>query len=204
MVGKPRRESVKVAMKTSPRISKRHQDDPGGPTSSASTSAEVVSTKSTPYQRMRELLGARAVEAEQGATVVDSVEGLREVLRRKEPTSKLLLRMKLLWISDHAYGQWKLIRMHFGTLRHLKRWMICSVYVFKMSYEANLQDIDSLLSTAMFWNLKSDSELLPSPGTIVDINEYSNLQLYNDTQCQLTTRLSQLSWEQANAEVQLK
>ncbi|KAE9274773.1 hypothetical protein PR003_g29510 [Phytophthora rubi] len=27
--------------------------------------------------------------------------------------SKLLLRMKLLWISDHAYGQWKLIRMHF-------------------------------------------------------------------------------------------
>ncbi|KAE8999065.1 hypothetical protein PF005_g17863 [Phytophthora fragariae] len=47
---------------------------------------------------MRELLGARAVEAEQGSTVVDSVEGLREVLRKKEPTSKLLLRMKLLWI----------------------------------------------------------------------------------------------------------
>ncbi|KAE8965244.1 hypothetical protein PF011_g28372 [Phytophthora fragariae] len=203
MVGKPRRESVKVAMKTSPRISKRHQDDPGGPTSSASTSAEVVSTKSTPYQRMRELLGARAVEAEQGATVVDSVEGLREVLRRKEPTSKLLLRMKLLWISDHAYGQWKLIRMHFVDAQAPET-LDDMLSVFKVSYEANRQDIDSLLLTAMLWNLKSDSELLPSPGTIVDINEYSNLQLYNDTQCQLTTRLSQLSWEQANAEVQLK
>ncbi|KAE9169134.1 hypothetical protein PF002_g30440 [Phytophthora fragariae] len=142
---------------------------------------------------MRDLLGARAVEADQGATVVDSVEGLREVLRRKEPTSKLLLRMKLLWISDHAYG-------HAQAPEKLDDMLS----VFKVSYEANLQDIDSLLSTAMFWNLKSDSELLPSPGTIVDINEYSNLQLYNDTQCQLTTRLSQLSWEQANAEVQLK
>ncbi|KAE8964275.1 hypothetical protein PR001_g29105 [Phytophthora rubi] len=115
MVGKPRRESAKVAMKTSPRISQRHQDDPGGPTSSASTSAEVVSTKSTPYQRMRELLGARAVEAEQGAIVVDSVEVGRSTGSASEEgtPSKLLLRMKLLWISDHAYGQWKLIRMHF-------------------------------------------------------------------------------------------
>ncbi|KAE8954496.1 hypothetical protein PR001_g32470, partial [Phytophthora rubi] len=138
MVGKPRRESVKVAMKTSPRISKRHQDDPGGPTSSASTSVEGVSTKSTPYQRMRELLGARDVEAEQGATVVDSVEGLREVLRRKEPTSKLLLRMKLLWISDHAYGQWKLIRMHFVDAQAPET-LDDMLSIFKVSYEANRQ-----------------------------------------------------------------
>ncbi|KAE8967841.1 hypothetical protein PR001_g27976 [Phytophthora rubi] len=203
MVGKPRRESVKVAMKPNPRISKRHQDDLGGPTSSASTSAEVVSTKSTPYQRMRELLGARAVEAEQGATVVDSVEGLRGVLRRMGSTTKLLLRMKLLWISDHAYGQWKLIRMHLVDAQAPET-LDDMLSVFKVSHEANRQDIDSLLLTATLWNLESDSELLPSPGTIVDINEYSNLQLYNDTQCQLTTRLSQLSWEQANAEVQLK
>ncbi|KAE9163986.1 hypothetical protein PF005_g30214 [Phytophthora fragariae] len=152
---------------------------------------------------MRELLGARAVEAEQGATVVNSVEGLREVLRRKEPTFKLLLRMKLLWISDHAYGQWKLIRMHFVDAQAPET-LDDMLSVFKVSYEANRQDIDSLLLTATLWNLESDSELFPSPGTIVDINEYSNLQLYNDTQCQLTTRLSQLSWEQANAEVQLK
>ncbi|KAE9195063.1 hypothetical protein PF005_g17427 [Phytophthora fragariae] len=190
-------------MKPSPRISKRHQDDPGGPTSSANTSAEVVSTKSTPYQRMLELLGARAVEAEQGATVVDSVEGLREVLQRKGSTTKLLLRMKLLWISDHAYGQWKLIRMHFVDAQAPET-LDDMLSVFKVSYEPNRQDIDSLLLTATLWNLESDSELLPSPGTIVDINEYSNLRLYNGTQCQLTTRLSQLSWEQANVEVQLK
>ncbi|KAE8993697.1 hypothetical protein PR002_g20157 [Phytophthora rubi] len=152
---------------------------------------------------MRELLGARAVDAEQGATVVDSVEGLREVLQRKGSTTKLLLRMKLLWISDHAYDQWKLIRMHFVDAEAPET-LDDMLSVFKVSYEANRQDIDSLLLTATLWNLESDSELLPSPGTIVDINEYSNLQLYNGTQCQLTTRLSQLSWEQANVEVQLK
>ncbi|KAE9270107.1 hypothetical protein PR003_g30935 [Phytophthora rubi] len=152
---------------------------------------------------MRELLGARAVEAEQGATVVDSVEGLREVLQRKASTTKLLLRMKLLWISDHVYGQWKLIRMHFVDAQAPET-LHDMLSVFKVSYEANRQDIDSLLLTATLWNLENDSELLPSPGTIVDINEYSNLQLYNGRQCQLTTRLSQLSWEQPNVEVQLK
>ncbi|KAE8982001.1 hypothetical protein PR002_g23658 [Phytophthora rubi] len=152
---------------------------------------------------MRELLGARTVEAEQGATVVDSVEGLREVLQRKGSTTKLLLRMKLLWISDHAYGQWKLIRMHFVDAQ-VPETLDDMLSVFKVSYEANRQDIDSLLLTATLWNLESDSKLLLSPGTIVDINENSNLQLYNGTQCQLTTRLSQLSWGQANIEVQLK
>ncbi|KAE8972983.1 hypothetical protein PF005_g25133 [Phytophthora fragariae] len=88
--------------------------------------------------------------------------------------------MKLLWIPDHAYGQWKLIRMHFVDAQAPET-LDDMLSVFKMSYEANRQDIDSLLLTATLWNLESDSELLPSPGTIVDINEYSNLQLYNGT-----------------------
>ncbi|KAE9210745.1 hypothetical protein PF005_g11289 [Phytophthora fragariae] len=96
---------------------------------------------------MRELLGARADEAEQGSTVVDSVEGLREVLRRKEPTSKLLLRMKLLCISDHAYGQWKQMRMHFVDAQAPET-LDDILSVFKVSYEANRKDIDSLLLTA--------------------------------------------------------
>ncbi|KAE9045846.1 hypothetical protein PR001_g4798 [Phytophthora rubi] len=102
--------------------------------------------------------GARAVEAEQEATVVDSVEGLREVLRRKEPTSKLLLRMKLLWISNHAYGQWKLARMHFVDAQ--APYMLGDIIsVFKVSYEANRQGIDSLLLTATLWNLRTYRKL---------------------------------------------
>ncbi|KAE9351088.1 hypothetical protein PR003_g5051 [Phytophthora rubi] len=107
--------------------------------------------------------------------------------------------MKLLWISNHAYGQWKLARMHFVDAQ--APYMLGDIIsVFKVSYEANRQGIDSLLLTATLWNLRSDSELLPSPGTIADISEYPNLQLYNDTQCQLTTHLSQLSWEQTNVD----
>ncbi|KAE8974482.1 hypothetical protein PR002_g25903 [Phytophthora rubi] len=86
--------------------------------------------------------------------------------------------MKLLWIPDHAYGQWKLIRIHFLDAQAPET-LDDMLSVFKVSYEANRQDIDSLLLTATLWNLESDSELLPSSGTIVDINEYSNLQLYN-------------------------
>ncbi|KAG6973979.1 hypothetical protein JG688_00003285, partial [Phytophthora aleatoria] len=65
-------------------------------------------------------------------------------------------------------------------------------------YEPNRQDIDLLLLTATLWNLESRSELLPRPGTVVDIDGYSNLQPYRHTQCQLTTRLSQLNWERSD------
>ncbi|POM57567.1 Hypothetical protein PHPALM_37899 [Phytophthora palmivora] len=45
--------------------------------------------------------------------------------------------------------------------------------------------------------MESSSDLLPPPGAIGTINNYSNLQLYQGTQCQLTARLSLLSWEGA-------
>ncbi|EGZ17924.1 hypothetical protein PHYSODRAFT_502127, partial [Phytophthora sojae] len=91
----------------------------------------------------------------------------------------------------------KLIRMHFVDAQAPES-LEDMLSVFKASYEANRQEIDSLLLTATLWNLECDSELLPTPGTIVDINKYINLQLYNDTQCQLTTRLGQHSWEQTD------
>ncbi|KAG2844180.1 hypothetical protein PC113_g18450 [Phytophthora cactorum] len=74
-------------------------------------------------------------------------------------------------------------------------------FVFRDPYELNRQDIDSLLLTATLWNLESGAELHPRPGTVVDIDEYSNLQLYRDTQCQRTTRLSQLNWERSDGSV---
>ncbi|EGZ10190.1 hypothetical protein PHYSODRAFT_522144, partial [Phytophthora sojae] len=153
----------------------------------------------TPYQRMRELPATRAVEAEHGAVVVDRVGA---ILRNKGQTNRLQIRMKLLWISDHAYGQWKTYEsVHLTDSKSQPLTLNCvnlKLNVFKTSYEANRQEIDFLPLTATLWNLECDSELLPTPGSIVDINEYTNLQLYNDTQCQLTTRLGQLSWEQTD------
>ncbi|OWZ01460.1 hypothetical protein PHMEG_00027145 [Phytophthora megakarya] len=46
------------------------------------------------------------------------------------------------------------------------------------------------------WNMESDSEILPTSGYIVIINYYTNLQLYGETQCQLTSRLRDLEWTQ--------
>jgi hypothetical protein len=66
--------------------------------------------------------------------------------------------------------------------------------VFYSCYDANYHDVDSTLLTVTVWNVESGSNLLPAP----TIKNYSNLQVYQDTQCQLTARLSQLSWEDAS------
>jgi hypothetical protein len=44
-------------------------------------------------------------------------------------------------------------------------------------YKQYSSEIDSVLLTASMWNMQSDSELLPTPGSVVDITEYSNLTL---------------------------
>ncbi|KAG6943441.1 hypothetical protein JG687_00018462 [Phytophthora cactorum] len=85
-----------------------------------------------------------------------------------------------------------------GLKTHLQEPLEKMLRVFRDPYEANRQDIDSILLTATLWNLESGSELLPRPGTVVNIDEYSNLQLYRDSQCQLTTRLSELNWERSD------
>jgi hypothetical protein len=38
---------------------------------------------------------------------------LQSFLKGKQQ-KKIIIRMKLLWISDHSYEQWKLVRLHFG------------------------------------------------------------------------------------------
>ncbi|KAF1786142.1 hypothetical protein GQ600_27496 [Phytophthora cactorum] len=151
----------------------------------------------TPYQRMQEILSAKAAVEEHGPIVVATVEGLKTHLQGKNQTTRIRIRMKLLWTSDHTYGQWQLIWMHFVDARAPEP-LEKMLRVFQDPYEANRQDIDSILLTATLWNLESGSELLPRPGTVVNIDEYSNLQLYRDSQCQLTTRLSQLNWERSD------
>ncbi|KAG2885186.1 hypothetical protein PC117_g25639 [Phytophthora cactorum] len=67
-----------------------------------------------------------------------------------------------------------------GLKTHLQEPLEKMLRVFRDPYEANRQDIDSILLTATLWNLESGSELLPRPGTVVNIDEYSNLQLYRE------------------------
>jgi hypothetical protein len=43
--------------------------------------------------------------------------GLQSYLQGKDRVAKVLIRMKLLWISDHTYGQYKLIRLHLVDAR---------------------------------------------------------------------------------------
>jgi hypothetical protein len=45
------------------------------------------------------------------------VFGLQSYLQGKDRAAKVLIRMKLLWISDHTYGQYKLIRLHLVDAR---------------------------------------------------------------------------------------
>ncbi|KAJ8578300.1 hypothetical protein ON010_g901 [Phytophthora cinnamomi] len=164
------------------KVSKRGRK-PRKADSAATTTTEVAvrddvdmdppkaSSRQTPYQRMKAILATKA----------------------KDQTNKIVVRMKLLWIADHRYGNRKLVRLHFGDAEASKS-LDDLLSVFKAPYEVNREDIDSLLLTATIWNMESDLDLLPSPRTVVDTNEYSNLQLYHDTQCQLTARLTQMAW----------
>ncbi|OWY93709.1 hypothetical protein PHMEG_00036798 [Phytophthora megakarya] len=145
----------------------------------------------TPCQRMAQLLATRASKED---NTIESVEGLLPYARGTARNDNISIRMKLLWVSDHTYGQWKLVRLHFvdaGAPEPLQNML----NVFFDRYDDNRQDVDSLLFTATIWSMENDSDFLPPPGAIVTIKEYSNLQVLRDSQCQLTTKIGNLSWE---------
>ncbi|KAG4049025.1 hypothetical protein PC123_g15679 [Phytophthora cactorum] len=80
------------------------------------------------------------------------------------------------------------------TVDDLQKYLQSDRSVFKTPYEANREDVDSMLLTVTVWNMESDSELLPTPGCVVDNIEYSHLHLFRDKHCQLTARLTQIRW----------
>ncbi|KAG3013933.1 hypothetical protein PC128_g17397 [Phytophthora cactorum] len=140
--------------------------------------------------RMRKLLAAKALDTP--PVVISTVEVLESYLTNKTQ-SKIIIRIRFfLWISYHCYEPWKLVRLHVvdadspESLEEL-------LQVFQVSYKENSSEIDFMLLTASMWNMQSDSELLPVPGCVVDINDYSNVQLFRETHCQLTTRVRNLS-----------
>ncbi|KAE8980430.1 hypothetical protein PR002_g24130 [Phytophthora rubi] len=195
MVGKPRHDAeatklTKKSMKSAAKVVTREQHI-GGPATSNETAAPQQPSL-TPYERMRQLLAQRDPVA--GPVVVDTAEGLKLHVQGSGCDCKACIRMKLLWISGHKYEDWKLARLHLVDANAPES-LEEMLKVFRDRYESNRQEIDSLLMTATVWNVESDSELLPTPGCVVEISDYTNLQLYGDTQCQLTTRLSQINWE---------
>ncbi|KAG3209806.1 hypothetical protein PC129_g19185 [Phytophthora cactorum] len=107
---KPTRPSKMVA-------SKRATRNLDSPTTSLTPVAEKSPEPLTPYQRMQEILSAKAAVEEHGPILVDTVKGLKTHLQGKNQTTRIRIRMKLIWTSDHTYEQWQLIRMHFVDAR---------------------------------------------------------------------------------------
>jgi len=138
------------------------------------------------------------------------------------PTEKLSLQMKMLWVSDHAYKQFKLTRLHLIdatspepledllTVRRLVSnvWSrrydfnLCFVDVvmqlFRDKYDENRDAVDSVLLTATMWDMGSDSKKLPPPGQVITISDYSGLKLFREDHCQVTVKLRDLSWERGD------
>ncbi|OWZ16912.1 hypothetical protein PHMEG_0009225 [Phytophthora megakarya] len=147
-----------------------------------------VTQSLTPYQKMKQLLVDRAATP----NTITAVEDLQEFLKHPNSEEKVAIRMKLLWISGHTYQQWQLVRLHLVDADSPE-----SLDDLLSVGRSCHMDIDPALLTVTVWNVDSGSNLLPPPGAVVTIRNYSNLRLYQDTQCQLTARLSQLSWEGA-------
>ncbi|KAE8986626.1 hypothetical protein PR001_g21351 [Phytophthora rubi] len=149
----------------------------------------------TPYERMKKFLAAKDDRTD--TVVMNTVEGLKARLQEQDESGSGVVsgvvRMRLLWVSDHTYKQWNLVRLHLVDANAPES-LEDQLKVFRDPYEGRRMDIDSLLLTATLWNVESGYQLLPPPGCVVDIKEYNNLGLYGKTQCQLTARLSQMSW----------
>ncbi|KAG3045491.1 hypothetical protein PC121_g21235 [Phytophthora cactorum] len=79
--------------------SKRATRNLDSPTTSLTPVAEKSPEPLTPYQRMQEILSAKAAVEEHGPILVDTVKGLKTHLQ------------------DHTYERWQLIRMHFVDAR---------------------------------------------------------------------------------------
>ncbi|KAG7379765.1 hypothetical protein PHYPSEUDO_008213 [Phytophthora pseudosyringae] len=74
----------------------------------------LVPATLTPYERMRQLLAARNDHTD--TIVMDTVEGLKARLQEQEKRGSGVvagvIQMRLLWVSDHTYKQWNLVRLH--------------------------------------------------------------------------------------------
>jgi hypothetical protein len=132
-------------------------------------------------------------------------------------TEKVTLEILLLWASDHTYKNWSLVRLHcidatspepLETLQAVRQALMSFcitttlgidlfrevLQAFRDKYEDNRDTVDDVLLTVTMWDMVSDSNDLPPPGTVVKISNYSSIKLFRGEQCQLTANLKGLSW----------
>ncbi|KAG6949443.1 hypothetical protein JG687_00014857 [Phytophthora cactorum] len=121
---------------------------------------------------MRELLSVKGL----GRAAGPRVDDLQTYLR-SDRSARIIIRLRLLWGSDHGHNNWKMVRLHFEDAEAPES-LEAMLSVFKTPCEANREDIDSILVTVTVWNMESKSDLLPTPWCVVDIIEYSHLQLF--------------------------
>ncbi|KAF1792849.1 hypothetical protein GQ600_5107 [Phytophthora cactorum] len=127
-------------------------------------------TPPTPYQRMAQLLASRALRemSKHEKSLPWKVNFIRFVTVGKDSNTKIKIRMKHLWVSEHTFSQWRLVRLHFVDAEAPEP-LEDMLSVFHANYDANRQSVDSLLLTVTIWNLENDPKLLPPPGCIVTL-----------------------------------
>ncbi|KAE8973318.1 hypothetical protein PR001_g24562 [Phytophthora rubi] len=68
----------------------------------------------TPYERMKKLVAAKDDRTD--TVVMNTVEGLKPRLQEQDRSGSGVvsgvIRMRLLWVSDHTCKQWNLVRLH--------------------------------------------------------------------------------------------
>ncbi|KAG1696463.1 hypothetical protein DVH05_012627 [Phytophthora capsici] len=144
----------------------------------------------TPYEQLRQRLAT-----EGNSRRVTRVEDLKSILTKNaDPAERLTMRMKLLWISQHTFKQFNLVKLHFVD-EDSPEPLQTLLELFRDTYVQNQETIDTILLTATMWDIDSDSDDLPRSGQIVNINSYSKLQIFQEDRCQLTVKLRDLSWE---------
>lgn len=119
---------------------------------------------------------------------------LQDYLKASPAASeRVIIRMKLLWVSGHEHKTWKFARLHFVDAESPEP-LEEQLKVFRDTYADNARDVDSLLFTATVWDVDVDDAALPPAGAIVQISACTNLGLFRETQCQGTIRLANVTW----------
>ncbi|KAL3667576.1 hypothetical protein V7S43_007130 [Phytophthora oleae] len=70
--------------------------------------------RKTPYQRLKDLISTQTSTTTVYQRVITSVEDLQAYTKARASVSqeKVTVRLRLLWISDHTYKQYSLVRLH--------------------------------------------------------------------------------------------
>ncbi|KAG6954745.1 hypothetical protein JG687_00011621, partial [Phytophthora cactorum] len=67
----------------------------------------------------------------------------------KDSNIKIKIRIKRLWVSEHTFNQWRLVRLHFVDAEAPEP-LEDMLSVFHANYDANRQSVDSICLRSLF------------------------------------------------------